>query len=121
MKLKRLWGFLVAFALMLAVGVPHASAAGGSTPGYKPKLHYVYAGSFLYKQNAYNRAAALKKQGYDAFVKVAYVNGKKFYRVQVGVFYSPKNTNKYVKKLKKKGFDGVFVVKKQGYIPPKKQ
>ncbi|WP_168188608.1 SPOR domain-containing protein [Thermoflavimicrobium daqui] len=110
MKLKRrIAALFIAFALLL-VGVVPASAASGTSPDYRPVNYYVFAGSFTYKSNAYKRVAALKKQGYDAFVKVAYVNGKKFYRVQIGAFNSKANMNNYTKKVKKSGFDGVFVI-----------
>jgi rare lipoprotein A len=69
------------------------AASGDSIPGYKhgelPGRFYVQVGSFTVKQNADRLVADVRARGYrETRIQRAIVGGKRFWRVQAGVFTS---------------------------------
>lgn len=83
------------------VGHPY-KAPGGQAPKVVSGTYFrVVTGSFKEKSNAQDRAAALKKAGFDSFL--SYHNG--FFRVVTGSFTKRSNAEDREATLKKKGFD----------------
>jgi cell division protein FtsN len=83
------------------------------SPSQKPSPIYgVYAGSYLKSHHAFKQQNKLANLGYSSSITVVKIDGKKWYRVEVGTFSSYTEAKAFAKQLKKK-VDGVFIAKQQ--------
>lgn len=92
------------------------SGGGSREPRYRQPVSYdvgrfmVQVGAFTVKENAQRLAAKL--QGYygQAAVAEGWVNGRKFYRVRVGLYASLALANDALQQIESSGFANSFIV-----------
>lgn len=74
-------------------------------------IYRVQIGAFSKVENANNMLAALKKSGFDGYVKTVQINGQPIKRVQVGAFSKKENADNMLAKLKAAGYKDAFILK----------
>ncbi|WP_168188752.1 SPOR domain-containing protein [Thermoflavimicrobium daqui] len=76
------------------------------------KIYSVYAGSYIYKSYAIRQQKKLAAKGYLSSIEIAFVKGKKWYRVHLKDYTDPKAAVSFVNKLKRAKINGSFIVAK---------